>query len=188
MKSLLVMISLLTFFSAGGNVWAQIRPVPPPSRSPVTPLPGPIIPSPASLPIGPPKSPLAPISPIQPTQPISPIQPALSRPPTRTPPPKEQPQVRPAQPVPPTKILVPEVRGYPRERAERFLQGARLTLGKIDTRHSDQPKGTVIGQNPEPGSQVEPRSTVNLTVAIPVPLVIPWGWVMAGLAMASLGG
>jgi len=84
--------------------------------------------------------------------------------------------------------LVPEVRGYTREQAERFLHEARLTLGKINESHSDQPRGTVIGQKPEPGDRVEPHSTVNLTVAIPAPLVIPWGWVMVGLTLASLAG
>lgn len=64
-----------------------------------------------------------------------------------------------------TMVSVPEVRGYSREKAVTILQKAGLTPGKIDEKHSDQPKGTVISQEPEPRKLVEPHSSVNLTVA-----------------------
>jgi len=85
-------------------------------------------------------------------------------------------------------ISVPEVRGYTREQAETMLKKASLALGEIDEHHSDQPRGTVIGQKPEPGDRVKPHSSVNLMVAIPAPTPFPWGWVIVGLTLAGLGG
>jgi hypothetical protein len=158
MKSLLVMISLLTCFFTGGNTWAQVKPEPlPPGRpgAPVTQikpaLPTPTTPTPLRVqPIKPiqPTTPVRPPSQIRPTRPIQPPPPTpITRPPTPTPtpPPAVHPPVRPVRPEAPDRVSVPEVRGHPREQAD--LRGA-----------------------------------------IPAAPGFPWGWVVAGLILAGLGG
>jgi hypothetical protein len=65
-----------------------------------------------------------------------------------------------------SQVEVPEVRGWTQERANQQLNRVGLT-SSVEERHSVQPKGTVIDQDPKPGTRVDRNSQVRLTVAKP---------------------
>ena len=74
----------------------------------------------------------------------------------------------------PQLVAIPEVAGKREEAAKQALQhaGFKVTV----ERRFDQtiPKGTVIGQSPDPGTKLEIDSTVRITVSRgPAPVVIP---------------
>ena len=66
----------------------------------------------------------------------------------------------------PSEVEVPEVRGWSKDQASDRLQRVELTVN-VEHRPSSQPPGTVIDQDPKPGTHVEPHSQVNLVVAGP---------------------
>jgi beta-lactam-binding protein with PASTA domain len=69
-------------------------------------------------------------------------------------------------------VQLPDLRGATEGDAEQRLQTAGLAVGEIRRQRTDQtPPGTVIEQNPDPGTQLTPGGRVSLTVAEPVPLV-----------------
>ena len=75
---------------------------------------------------------------------------------------------RPIQPSSPTPtansmVEVPEVRGWTQEQAKQRLQKVGLTL-TVEMRKSNQPSGTVIDQDPKPGTRVDPHSQIRLVV------------------------
>ncbi|MFP5351776.1 MAG: Stk1 family PASTA domain-containing Ser/Thr kinase [Actinomycetota bacterium] len=76
------------------------------------------------------------------------------------------------------EVEVPELVGLTQEEAEEEIENARLRVGDIATEPSDEfEEGIVISQSPEPGSDAEVRSTVDLVVsggpeAVIVPSVI----------------
>jgi hypothetical protein len=78
---------------------------------------------------------------------------------------------RPIQPSPRTttglsQVVVPEVRGWTIQQAARRLQNVGLTA-IVARRHSRQPPGTVIDQEPKPGTRVNAHSQIRLVVAAP---------------------
>ena len=76
------------------------------------------------------------------------------------------------------QVEVPELVGLTQEEAEEEIEDAKLRLGDIATEPSDEfEPGIVISQSPEPGSEADVRSTVDLVVsggpeAVTVPSVI----------------
>jgi beta-lactam-binding protein with PASTA domain len=74
----------------------------------------------------------------------------------------------PPQP-PPNRAGVPDVLGQPLDQAERKLNEYRFILGEVKKRESDKSAGTVIGQEPGPGTSWEVGEPVSLTVAVPIP-------------------
>jgi serine/threonine-protein kinase len=64
----------------------------------------------------------------------------------------------------PKLIEIPGVIGQPYENAASALQGAGFAVARRDV-ESDQPKGTVVNQNPVPGTEVPIGSKVTLQVS-----------------------
>lgn len=83
--------------------------------------------------------------------------------------------IPPPSPLPtlPLPIMVPDLSGQSREVASRNLQLVGLKLGQVIEQSSNSQQGTVITQSPSPGTAVEPRSVVNIVLAMPTPLVPP---------------
>lgn len=87
-------------------------------------------------------------------------------------------------------VRIPDVRGQPLEQARATLAGARLLSGDARGLTSDQRPGTVIAQDPLPGTPAQPGTLVNLWVAksseVPWTAVAIGGAAMAGVAAAGL--
>jgi resuscitation-promoting factor RpfB len=66
---------------------------------------------------------------------------------------------------------VPAVEGLSLAKAKRKLRSAGLEVGDIDRRPSSKRKDTVLEQGVDKGTELEPRSTVALVVAVPYPRV-----------------
>jgi serine/threonine-protein kinase len=64
----------------------------------------------------------------------------------------------------PKPITVPNVIGSPYESAESQLQGVGFAVDREDV-ESDEPAGTVVGQNPAAGSQQGKGSVITLQVS-----------------------
>lgn len=75
----------------------------------------------------------------------------------------------------PTIGVVPTVIGQPEAAATAAITGASLLVGPITrTNHPTVPEGSVISQNPGPGSTVPVGSSVNLTVSLgPTMVTVP---------------
>jgi serine/threonine-protein kinase len=65
----------------------------------------------------------------------------------------------------PQTVKTPNVLGKMLEEAREILISSLLGVGNIDYRASEQPEGTVIGQNPPPGTEVPYQYRVSLTVS-----------------------
>ncbi len=63
-------------------------------------------------------------------------------------------------------VVVPDFTGKSFEDAVSILQSKNLNLGDISEKENDAPVGTVLSQDPAPGTVVEPGSEVKLTVSI----------------------
>lgn len=63
------------------------------------------------------------------------------------------------------QAVVPDVMGVKREQAEKVIKESGLKIGKVLRRRSKKPVDTVIGQKPDPGTEVKAGSPVNLTVS-----------------------
>ncbi|MGH3911871.1 MAG: Stk1 family PASTA domain-containing Ser/Thr kinase [Pseudonocardiaceae bacterium] len=74
--------------------------------------------------------------------------------------------------VPPQTVAVPDVVGTSIEQAQRNISGARLTP-QIQEVDSARPQGEVLSQDPAGGTEVEPGSTVTLTVSRGNELTMP---------------
>ncbi len=61
-------------------------------------------------------------------------------------------------------VQVPDLSGMTEDEAESALEDAELE-GSFDQQESDDPVGTVISQEPGANAEVEPGSTVNVTLA-----------------------
>ncbi len=71
-----------------------------------------------------------------------------------------------SQGLPPT-VVVPNVVGMDAEAAKEALTAGGLEVGlMVETASSDAPKGTVIGQTPPAGSEVDRGSAVDLKIAM----------------------
>lgn len=70
---------------------------------------------------------------------------------------------------------VPELIGLTEEEAEAELSDARLRLGEVTVEPSDEvDEGLVISQSPEPGSEADVRSRVNIVMSGgPEPVTVP---------------
>jgi serine/threonine-protein kinase len=64
----------------------------------------------------------------------------------------------------PQPVAVPNVIGQPFESANSTLLGRGFAVGRTDV-DSDDPRGTVTGQNPAPGTFQAPGTTIHLTVS-----------------------
>jgi beta-lactam-binding protein with PASTA domain len=78
-------------------------------------------------------------------------------------------------PPPPTSVQVPSVVGLTQAAATTVITSANLTVGTIGSSASPSvPAGSVISQNPAPGTAVAPGSAVNLVVSTgPPPVTVP---------------
>ena len=66
-----------------------------------------------------------------------------------------------------SRVTVPDVRGTPLDAAQRTLEKARLTVGRVRERETPEEKpGLVIAQRQEPGSVVARGTAVDLLVAV----------------------
>jgi hypothetical protein len=87
-------------------------------------------------------------------------------------------------------VRVPDVRGQPLEQARATLARARLASGDARGQASDQQPGTVIAQDPLPGTPAQPGTLVNLWVAesseLPWTAVAIGGAALAGVATTGL--
>jgi beta-lactam-binding protein with PASTA domain len=78
------------------------------------------------------------------------------------------------EPPPVTKIRVPDLTGQTQGRAANTLARLRLQLGRVGRVTSDEPSDTVVDQNPEPGTEVPPRTLVHIRIAMePVRVKVP---------------
>ncbi len=66
----------------------------------------------------------------------------------------------------PRKIILPDLRGTPLSTVTTQLESLKLKVGSVTEGSSDRyPPGTIIGQNPAPGSEVLEGSSVDLQAA-----------------------
>jgi serine/threonine-protein kinase len=73
----------------------------------------------------------------------------------------------PAPPPPGDLFTVPDVRGSGMASARELIEGARLTLGPVDSLlHPSVPQGLVLGQSPLPGQIARPETPVRVTVSM----------------------
>jgi eukaryotic-like serine/threonine-protein kinase len=63
------------------------------------------------------------------------------------------------------QVQVPGVIGLSQEEAESAIVAEGLEVGEVSTDFSDQPEGTVIAQDPAPGTEVDRGSAVSLVVS-----------------------
>jgi serine/threonine-protein kinase len=70
----------------------------------------------------------------------------------------------------PEQAEVPDVTGDSEENARSAIEGAGLRVGEVTEEESGEEPGTVIGQSPAAGEQVDRNASVDLTVAAPTPI------------------
>jgi hypothetical protein len=80
--------------------------------------------------------------------------------------PLPRPQQSPSSRTSPSRVEVPEVRGWDKDQSIERLKKVGLDF-TVEHRSSSQPPGTVIDQKPRPGALVEPGYAVQLVVAGP---------------------
>jgi hypothetical protein len=67
--------------------------------------------------------------------------------------------------LPPWRSVVPRVVGSTRGRARAAITAATCVVGKVTMRRSNRPKGSVLAQQPRPGTAVPRWSAVDLLVS-----------------------
>ncbi|MBR1993148.1 MAG: Stk1 family PASTA domain-containing Ser/Thr kinase [Firmicutes bacterium] len=60
---------------------------------------------------------------------------------------------------------VPDLSGKMENELEAYLEAAGFKLGSVSEKASDEPEGTVIGQDPKPGTEAEKGTAINVTVS-----------------------
>ena len=66
----------------------------------------------------------------------------------------------------PRKVVVPDLRGTPLNTVASQLESVKLRVGTITEGPSDRyPAGTIIGQNPSPGTEVNEGTAIDLSAA-----------------------
>ena len=60
---------------------------------------------------------------------------------------------------------VPDLRGKQQDELSDYLEAAGFTLGTVTTEASEEEEGTVISQDPEPGSTADKGSAINVGVS-----------------------
>lgn len=73
----------------------------------------------------------------------------------------------------PQMVPVPALRGMPIDGVSNSLRHARLTLGRIDRRPTENTQGSVIEQNPEANTLVPLGSAVSVAVSDPQMVRVP---------------
>ena len=74
-------------------------------------------------------------------------------------------------PPPPPPCVVPGIESGDVASARQVLARRNLTLGSVNRRASEKSPGTVIGQRPAPDTTIACGSTVDVWIAVPLPLV-----------------
>ena len=131
--------------------------------------------------------------------PLTEVQTPL-RPEVKQPPPEEPPSPagiktrgqaprapeKPSLPQPIRKVPVPSLVGKDREWGRNILIDQGLQEGEVITRQADRESGTIIEQDPDPGTLVPPGTRVKLVMSAKK---APWPWaaILVGL-LAVLGG
>src|SRR5262249_54521532 len=101
--------------------------------------------------------------------------------------PSEQAPRRAVPDVPAVLAVVPDLSHATLERAELLLRRHDLSLGNLRRIASDQPTGTVVSQNPAPGTRVKRDTHVDVTLATTTPpLVIVPDLTRATLEQATM--
>ena len=77
----------------------------------------------------------------------------------------------PQPPPPPAPCVVPGIESGDVASARQVLARRNLTIGTVNRRASEKPPGTVIGQRPGPDTTIACGSTVDVWIAVPLPLV-----------------
>ena len=62
-------------------------------------------------------------------------------------------------------VIVPEIEGMTLREAEEALTAVGLAVGEVELVYSEAASGTVLSQDPEPGTGVAPDSTVDISVS-----------------------
>ena len=60
---------------------------------------------------------------------------------------------------------MPDLSGKLESDLESYLEAAGFKLGSVSEKASDEPEGTVIGQDPKPGTEAEKGTAINVTVS-----------------------
>ncbi len=60
---------------------------------------------------------------------------------------------------------VPDLSGKMESDLESYLEAAGFVLGSVSSKASEEPEGTVIGQNPKAGTEAEKGTAINVTVS-----------------------
>jgi beta-lactam-binding protein with PASTA domain len=74
-------------------------------------------------------------------------------------------------PLPPAPCVVPGIESGDVASARQALARRNLMLGNVNRRASEKSPGTVIGQRPAPDTTLACGSTVDVWIAVPLPLV-----------------
>jgi serine/threonine-protein kinase len=91
-----------------------------------------------------------------------------------------------------TLVEVPRVLNLPRKVAEELIEEAGLEVGDITFEASEERKGTVLEQDPEPGAQVDEGSSVDLVISggpekVEVPEIVGLSEADALIALEAAG-
>jgi beta-lactam-binding protein with PASTA domain len=73
-----------------------------------------------------------------------------------------------AAPQAPVTVSVPDLRGSSQNEAATSIQNLKLRIGQFGERESSEPRGTVVAQDPLPGTVVEAGSLVSVWLAVPI--------------------
>jgi serine/threonine-protein kinase len=76
-------------------------------------------------------------------------------------------------PEEPEELRVPEIEDLSRAEAVRVLEREGFTVGRIETKESSEPAGTVLDQKPSARARARRGSPVDLVVAVPRPVKVP---------------
>ncbi|MGD9570313.1 MAG: PASTA domain-containing protein [Thermoleophilia bacterium] len=140
-----------------------------------------------STPGGEEPAPTAPVDPTAPPPPVTdpgtPTAPGTSTPapaavptpggpPLPLPVPAGAPVVEPSPPTPGGGVEVPAVTGTSQTEAANALAALGLVPGVVSAASAEEPAGTVLSQEPAPGTEVAPGATVAITISRGYPAVI----------------
>lgn len=86
----------------------------------------------------------------------------------------------------PALALIPDLRGHTQGEMRAALEQAGLVVGEITTKHSRRAADTVLRQSVPAGTQAAPGTSVDVVVAVPLPLVPDVDGVREGQAVKQL--
>jgi beta-lactam-binding protein with PASTA domain len=73
----------------------------------------------------------------------------------------------------PVTVEVPDLSGRSVAEAQGLLEGVELAVGSVSSQESREPEGSVLSQQPLPGTRAETDSEVDLVIAEPVTVLVP---------------